>query len=130
MIFIVPRGENMLLLGGLVEAGEWGLEIDLDNYAPIQEMLERCIDFLPALAGAQIDPEEPVRVGLRPFRKHNVRVEVELRTRIIHLFWPESLSSVHWSYGKASGSPIYESRREPDYAVVAVPCPSLAIVRT
>lgn len=84
MVFVVPRGKDMLLLGGLVEAGEWGLDIDLDSYAPIREMLERCIDFLPILANVQIDPEEPVRVGLRPFREHNVRLEAEPGTRIIH----------------------------------------------
>jgi D-amino-acid oxidase len=84
MIFIVPRGADMLLLGGLVEPDEWRLNIDLENYAPIRAMLERCIDFLPVLANAQIDETEAVRVGLRPFRKHNVRLERELGTRIAH----------------------------------------------
>jgi len=34
MIFIVPRGENMLLLGGLTEEDEWSLDIGLHNHQP------------------------------------------------------------------------------------------------
>ena len=39
MVFIVPRGKNMLLLGGLTELDEWSLNISLQNYPPIQNML-------------------------------------------------------------------------------------------
>ncbi len=84
MIFIVPRGADMLLLGGLVEPGEWSLDIDLKNYPPITAMLERCVEFMPALAEAEIDETEPVRAGLRPFRRNNVRLEREPGTRIVH----------------------------------------------
>jgi D-amino-acid oxidase len=83
-IFIVPRGDDMLVLGGLAEPGEWDLEIGLDNYEPIRAMLGRCLDFVPALAGAEIDAAEPVRVGLRPVRPKNVRLELEAGTHIIH----------------------------------------------
>ncbi|MCY0909922.1 MAG: FAD-dependent oxidoreductase, partial [Sulfobacillus thermotolerans] len=44
----------------------------------------RCLEFMPVLANAKIDPIEPVRVGLRPFRQQNVRLEQEMGTRIIH----------------------------------------------
>ncbi|MBH02647.1 MAG: amino acid oxidase [Xanthomonadales bacterium] len=84
MVFIVPRGEDTLLLGGLVEADEWRTDINLRNYAPIQRILERCTAFLPALSSASIDPIEPARVGLRPFREQNARVEHETGTSIIH----------------------------------------------
>jgi D-amino-acid oxidase len=40
MIFIVPRGENQLVLGGLVEPGEWDINVGLD-YAPIRDLLRR-----------------------------------------------------------------------------------------
>ena len=66
-VFIVPRGDNMLVLGGLAEPGLWNLDIGLDNYAPVREMLARCVEFMPALKTAEIDAAEPVRVGLRPF---------------------------------------------------------------
>ncbi|HEY8202432.1 MAG TPA: FAD-dependent oxidoreductase [Actinomycetota bacterium] len=84
MIFIVPRGRNMLLLGGMTEPDEWSLDIGFDNYSPISEMLQRCREFLPSLAHAQVDEDEPVRVGLRPFRHRNVRLEWEPGSRIIH----------------------------------------------
>ncbi|MHA7277998.1 FAD-dependent oxidoreductase [Arthrobacter sp. Hz1] len=84
MIFIVPKGEDRLLLGGLVEPDEWGLDIGLDNYEPVREMLRRCIEFFPVLADAEIDEFEPVRAGLRPFRTHSIRLEVEPGTRIVH----------------------------------------------
>ena len=83
-IFIVPRGDDMLVLGGLAEPDQWDLNIGLDNYEPIRAMYRRCVDFLPMLKHAEIDAAEPVRVGLRPFREQNVRVERESGTRIIH----------------------------------------------
>ena len=83
-VFIVPRGENMLILGGLAEPGEWDLNIDLDNYEPIRQMYRRCLEFMPTLRHAQIDAAEPVRVGLRPLREGNVRLELEPGSRIVH----------------------------------------------
>jgi D-amino-acid oxidase len=83
-IFIVPRGHDMLVLGGLAEPDEWGLDINLDNYEPIRQMHRRCLRFMPALAAAEIDAAEPVRVGLRPFRRTGVRLEHEPGSRIIH----------------------------------------------
>lgn len=84
MIFIEPRGEDRLLLGGLVEPGAWDTDINLNNHQPLRDALARCQQFLPALAGAAIDQADPVRAGLRPFRTGNVRLETEPGTRIIH----------------------------------------------
>jgi D-amino-acid oxidase len=101
MIFIVPRGENMLVLGGLVEENEWRLDIGLDNYAPIKDMFNRCTEFLPILKNAELDPSEPVRVGLRPLRKENVRLEQEPGTRIIHNYGHGG-SGITFSWGCAN----------------------------
>lgn len=84
IVFIVPRGEDRLVLGGLAEPDEWGLDVGIDDYAPIRSMFDRCVDFMPALRNAEIDAAEPIRVGLRPFRKQNVRLDREPGTRIIH----------------------------------------------
>ena len=84
MVFIVPRGENMLLLGGLTEEDEWSLDIGLHNYQPVRDMYRRCLDFMPVLEQAQLDPDEPVRVGLRPVGKGNVCLEHERGTSIVH----------------------------------------------
>jgi D-amino-acid oxidase len=100
MVFIVPRGRDMLLLGGLTEPDEWGLDIGLDSYAPVGDMMARCREFLPALESAEIDADEPVRVGLRPFRKGNVRLDVEPGTRIIHNYGHGG-SGVTFSWGCA-----------------------------
>ena len=83
-IFIVPRGDDMLVLGGLAEPDKASLDIGLHNYEPIRAMYRRCCEFMPALANAEIDAAEPVRVGLRPVRPRNVRLETEPGTRIVH----------------------------------------------
>ncbi|MGD1912613.1 MAG: FAD-dependent oxidoreductase [Rivularia sp. (in: cyanobacteria)] len=83
MIYLVPRG-NILLLGGLVEKDEWFTDIQIEKYEPLRQMYQRCIDFLPMLKRAKLDIDEPIRVGLRPARKTNVRLEQEKGTTIIH----------------------------------------------
>jgi D-amino-acid oxidase len=100
MVFIVPRGRDMLLIGGMTEPHEWGLDIGLDNYGPVGDMLARCREFLPVLESAEIDAGEPVRVGLRPFRRGNVRLELEPGTRIIHNYGHGG-SGVTFSWGCA-----------------------------
>ncbi|KAG6547852.1 hypothetical protein Mapa_010671 [Marchantia paleacea] len=75
LVFIVPRSEEVLILGGSVEPNEWGLDLNLDNSALVRAMLDRCVKFLPGLKNAELIDDYPVAVGLRPFRKGNVRVE-------------------------------------------------------
>lgn len=83
-IFIVPRGKDRLLLGGFSELDAWSTDLDLEHSPLVQEMMQRCVTFLPVLQHAQIDEQEPVRVGLRPFRQANVHLEHEPGTAIIH----------------------------------------------
>lgn len=97
-VFVVPRGNDFLVLGGLAEPDQWGLDIGLDNYEPIRAMYRRCVEFLPALARAEIDAAEPVRVGLRPVRPRNVRLERELGTSVIHNYGHGG-SGVTFSWG-------------------------------
>jgi D-amino-acid oxidase len=84
MIYIIPRGEKFALLGGLAEPHEWIEQIGLDNYEPIRQIFKRCIRFLPRLEQTEIDLDCPVKVGLRPMRQENIRLELESGTRIIH----------------------------------------------
>lgn len=86
IVFIVPRGENRIILGALAEENEWETTINLDNYEPVRQMFERSKKFLPYLENAEIDETEPVRVGLRPFRKGNVRLDWETDSNIIHSY--------------------------------------------
>jgi D-amino-acid oxidase len=100
-IFIVPRGDDRVVLGGIAEPNECNLDIGLHNYRPIQEMYQRCIEFLPALRNALIDAAEPIRVGLRPARVRNVRLEIEVGTPIIHNYGHGG-SGVTYSWGCAN----------------------------
>ncbi|OUB77827.1 amino acid oxidase [Bacillus thuringiensis serovar zhaodongensis] len=99
-IFILPRGENTLLLGGLAELNKWDLEVGLENYLPIEEMYNRCKSFFPPLEKAVIDSYEPVRAGLRPFRKQSVRLERVPNSSIIHNYGHGG-SGVTFSWGCA-----------------------------
>lgn len=74
IVFIVPRGADKLVLGGLAQEDRWDTDLTLDDL-DVKAMLERCIRFMPQLADAIIDHIEPVRTGLRPFRKGNVCLE-------------------------------------------------------
>jgi D-amino-acid oxidase len=83
-LFVVPRGQDWIVLGGIAEPGEWDLDIGLHNYDPVREMCRRCVAFLPALAAAEVDAAEPVRVGLRPFRAGGVCLERQPSTPLVH----------------------------------------------
>ncbi|MEQ8963116.1 MAG: FAD-dependent oxidoreductase, partial [Coleofasciculus sp. C2-GNP5-27] len=100
MIFILPRGKNRLLIGGLVETDEWSTDINLDNYSLVRDMYDRCVEFLPILKDIKLDLDEPVRAGLRPYREQSVRVEHEPGTHIIHNYGHGG-NGVTWSWGCA-----------------------------
>ena len=99
IVFIVPRNENILLLGGCTEPHEWNLDLTLDSPI-IQRMRSRCEAFLPALKNARLDPDYPLAQGLRPFRKRNVRVERELRLPLNGSFSRRKTSRIIHSYGQ------------------------------
>lgn len=88
IVFLVPRNDNILLIGGIAEPQKWDLDLTLDSPI-IRRMRERCEAFLPSLKSARVDPDYPLAQGLRPFRGNNVRVERELRkvgSRIVHSY--------------------------------------------
>jgi D-amino-acid oxidase len=82
-LFVVPRGQDRVVLGGIAEPGAWDLEIGLHNYDPVRTMYRRCVAFLPVLAAAEVDAGEPVRVGLRPFRSGGVCLERQPGTPLV-----------------------------------------------
>ncbi|KAF8656402.1 hypothetical protein AX16_002547 [Volvariella volvacea WC 439] len=93
IVFIVPRNDKTLILGGLVQPYVHSLDLTLES-PEIQRMRERCNNFVPGLENAEYDPV-PFVQGLRPFRDSNVRVERENRkktaggastSRIIHSY--------------------------------------------
>lgn len=99
MIFIVPRGERTLLLGGLVEPDCWDTDISLQSPA-VADMVERCRRFLPALRAIEVDIAEPVRVGLRPHRDTGPRVGADRIPGLFHTYGHGG-SGITWSWGCA-----------------------------
>ncbi|KAK8226144.1 nucleotide-binding domain-containing protein [Phyllosticta capitalensis] len=91
IVFLVPRNDNILLIGGIAESHQHELNLTLDSPI-IKRMRARCEAFLPDLKRARMDPDYPLAQGLRPFRECNVRVERELRhhdgkpSRIVHSY--------------------------------------------
>jgi D-amino-acid oxidase len=81
-IYILPRGENTLLLGGLAEVGESSTDVQFED-ALVQEMYQNCLEFDGGLRDAKMCPQKII-VGLRPYRKNSVRVERENTSKIIH----------------------------------------------
>ncbi|KAI4195298.1 MAG: hypothetical protein LQ350_007279 [Teloschistes chrysophthalmus] len=78
IVFLVPRNDSILLIGGITEPEEDQLSLTIDSPI-IQRMRARCQDFWPDLKRARLDTDYPLAQGLRPFRRQNVRVERELR---------------------------------------------------
>lgn len=83
-VFILPRSDRTIVLGGFAEPHEWETDIDIHKHAPVRAIWQRCLTFLPALRDAHIDLEQPVRVGLRPARPGGVRLEREPDLPLIH----------------------------------------------
>jgi D-amino-acid oxidase len=76
-IFIVPRGGDRLILGGIAQPHQWQQEFDEQTAPALEHMLEQCRLFMPALRQAEICELSELRVGLRPFRRRGARVELE-----------------------------------------------------
>ncbi|KAL8720457.1 MAG: hypothetical protein Q9225_002682 [Loekoesia sp. 1 TL-2023] len=100
IVFIVPRNDNILLIGGVAQPHRWDLDLTLAS-PEIQRMRARAEAFLPGLKHARLDPEYPLAQGLRPARERNIRVERELRKRIVVLRGEEieEPSRIIHSYG-------------------------------
>ncbi|CAO1603758.1 hypothetical protein XANCAGTX0491_007336 [Xanthoria calcicola] len=100
IIFIVPRNDNILLIGGVAQPGRWDLDLTLES-PEIKRMRTRAEAFLPSLKHARVDPEYPIAQGLRPAREKNIRVERELRTRTMdsHGEPSEEASRIIHDYG-------------------------------
>ncbi len=83
IIFIVPRGDDLVVLGGLAQPDEWNTELSLD-IPIIRQMYDGCLQFLEELRDLPLDPEEPVRTGLRPCTEKNVCLERVPNTKIFY----------------------------------------------
>ncbi|KAK0486107.1 hypothetical protein IW261DRAFT_778991 [Armillaria novae-zelandiae] len=94
IVFIVPRNDNILILGGIAQPHKWELNLTMES-PEIRRMRERCNKFVPGLENAEFDPAASVVQGLRPTRVGNVRVEREPRPNRMH----GGSSNIVHSYG-------------------------------
>ncbi len=88
IVFLVPRNDNILLIGGITEPHKWDLDLTLETPI-IRRMRERCEKLLAWPQRRPPRPGLPAGPGLRPFRGSNVRVERELRrsgSKIVHSY--------------------------------------------
>ncbi|KAF2133083.1 nucleotide-binding domain-containing protein [Dothidotthia symphoricarpi CBS 119687] len=99
IVFLVPRSDNILLIGGIAESHENTLDLTLESPV-IKRMRARCEAFFPDLVKARLDSEYPFAQGLRPFRQRNVRVERELRIHSKGVDTATPVSRIVHSYGQ------------------------------
>lgn len=86
LVFILPRNDEILILGSIVQPHEYELNLTLDSPS-VQELWERLLQCMPGLKNARLDPEYPFAQGLRPFRVGGPRVEREsVSSRIVHSY--------------------------------------------
>ncbi|KAL2831717.1 FAD dependent oxidoreductase [Aspergillus cavernicola] len=90
--FIVPRNDNILVLGSIEQPHEYELDLTPDS-PEIKAMRRRCEDLLPVLKNAKLDPTYPLAQGLRPYRDSRIRLERESRkaqdgeqSRVVHCY--------------------------------------------
>jgi D-amino-acid oxidase len=79
-VYVVPRSQD-IVVGGTDDEGEWDRRPDPDV---AKQILERAVELVPELGGAQVRGH---RVGLRPARPQ-VRLEMEKQgaARIVHCY--------------------------------------------
>lgn len=80
IVFLVPRNDNVLVVGGIAQPNIYDTELTPDD-SIIKRMRKRCNEFLPGLKNAKLVEEYPLAQGLRPARRDNVRVEREMRKK-------------------------------------------------
>lgn len=80
VIFMVPRNDDILILGSIVQPHEWATDLTIDS-PEVKDLRARMERFMPALKSARLAPEYPFAQGLRPFRRGTPRVERETKTR-------------------------------------------------
>lgn len=83
IIYIVPRGDDLVVLGGLTQQDQWDTDLSLE-VPIIRQMYDGCLEFLQELRELPLDEKEPVRTGLRPLTEENVCVERVLNTHVFY----------------------------------------------
>jgi D-amino-acid oxidase len=123
-LFIVPRGRDRLVLGGIAQPDRWSIELGSEHSSIQDSIWRRCVEFMPCLANATISERLEFRVGLRPFRPAGVRLEREEDGALVHNYGHGG-SGVTLSRGCAldaarlASEVVTGARREPDLLSLA-----------
>ncbi|MEH2413167.1 FAD-dependent oxidoreductase [Nostoc sp.] len=83
IVYIVPKGDDLVVLGGLTQQDQWSTDLSLE-VPIIRQMYDGCLEFLQELRELPLDEKEPVRTGLRPLTEENVCVERVLNTHVFY----------------------------------------------
>ena len=87
-LFVLPRGEDDLWIGGIAEPNEWMTSgFDLQNPMP-KSIFQNAQKFYPPLENIKESDVCEVLVGLRPYRMGGVRLE-----------WDQESQGVFHNYG-------------------------------
>lgn len=81
-IFIIPKNENTIILGGYAEFKE-SIDLNNDNNNKIlKDMKKSCLDFLPSLNTKY--KQKGIYAGIRPYR-YEPRIEIERINKELYL---------------------------------------------
>jgi D-amino-acid oxidase len=83
-LFIVPRGRDRLILGGIAQPDHWRTELGRERDSILDSIWRQCTRFMPCLANAIVFGHAEHRVGPRPFRRAGVRVARENGAAVVH----------------------------------------------
>ncbi|KAK9761023.1 hypothetical protein K7432_014401 [Basidiobolus ranarum] len=81
--FIVPRNDDIVILGGYAQMGKEKLHWDEEKHNFLQKMKEGCVNLYPDLEKAEFTSYY-YRVGIRPFRDEPRVGQDEKEPRIFH----------------------------------------------
>jgi len=104
-LFIVPRGRDRLILGGIAQPECWSTNLGPAHGTISRAIFEKCAAFMPGLRSAEMVDRGQLRVGLRPFRRAGVRVEREHALPVVHNYGHGG-SGVTLSWGAASDAAL------------------------
>lgn len=79
-VFIVPRNDDILYVGSIIQPNNWTLNLTEES-PEVQQMWDRAGDFMPRLRHAGFVNHFPFAQGLRPFTKNNAKVRADEKAR-------------------------------------------------
>ncbi|KAE8418955.1 FAD dependent oxidoreductase-domain-containing protein [Aspergillus pseudocaelatus] len=96
-VFIVPRNDDILYVGSIIQPNNWNLNLTEES-PEVQQMWDRAGDFMPRLRHAGFVNHFPFAQGLRPFTKNNAKVRADEKAEF-HLVHNYGHGGSGWTLG-------------------------------